>query len=240
MPRTTIPSSPSSAAPATPVRPGSRPTSTASAPRSRATRATLTPLPPGVTAARSKRSTSPGRSSSIVRVRSMVRLGPAMTTARDPSTRRPASDGAYDRAVSAAYRLNRLFHAGSGRCIDVAVDHGFFGEPRFLAGIEDMAGVIETLVGAAPDAIQLSVGQAPLLQAIPGREKPALVLRVDVANVYGEQPPRHAFSHTVDHAIGHAVRPNATCACANFFDLPGPDAPPPDVIANLTALRTAD
>ena len=66
--------------------------------------------------------------------------------------------------MSAAYRLNRLFHAGSGRCIDVAVDHGFFGEPRFLAGIEDMAGVIETLVAAAPDAIQLSVGQAPLLQ----------------------------------------------------------------------------
>ena len=38
---------------------------------------------------------------------------------------------------------------------------------------------------AAPDAIQLTVGQAPLLQALPGREKPALVLRTDVANVYG-------------------------------------------------------
>jgi len=37
-----------------------------------------------------------------------------------------------------AYRLHRLFHPRSGRCIDVAVDHGFFGEPRFLAGIEDM------------------------------------------------------------------------------------------------------
>ena len=50
--------------------------------------------------------------------------------------------------------------------------------------------MIETLVAAGPDAIQLSLGQAPLLQALPGREKPALVLRVDVANVYGEQPPR--------------------------------------------------
>jgi fructose-bisphosphate aldolase, class I len=162
-----------------------------------------------------------------------------MTTARDPSTRRPASDRAYDRAVSAAYRLNRLFHPGSGRCIDVAVDHGFFGEPRFLAGIEDMAGVIETLVAAAPDAIQLSVGQAPLLQAIPGREKPALVLRVDVANVYGAQPPSHAFSHVVDDAIGHAVRLDAACVCVNLFDIPGADALRRECIENITALRTA-
>ena len=44
--------------------------------------------------------------------------------------------------VSAAYRLNRLFHPVSGRCIDVAVDHGFFGEPRFLQGIEDMESTV--------------------------------------------------------------------------------------------------
>jgi class I fructose-bisphosphate aldolase len=162
-----------------------------------------------------------------------------MTTARDPSTRRPSNDRAYDRAVSAAYRLNRLFHAGSGRCIDVAVDHGLFGAPRFLAGIEDMAGVIVTLVSAAPDAIQLTVGQAPLLQEIPGREKPALVLRVDVANVYGEQPPSHAFSHVVDDAIGHAVRLDAACVCVNLFDIPGADALRQECIENITALRTA-
>src|SRR3954462_3676163 len=60
-----------------------------------------------------------------------------------------------------AYRLNRLFHPDSGRCIDVAVDHGFFGEVDLLAGIEDMAAAIETLVAAAPDAIQLPPGPAP-------------------------------------------------------------------------------
>ena len=146
---------------------------------------------------------------------------------------------AYDRRLSAAYRLNRLFHARSGHCIDVAVDHGFFGEPRFLDGIEDMARVIETLVAAGPDAIQLSLGQAPLLQALPGRDKPALVLRVDVANVYGEQPPRQAFSHVVDDAIGHAVRLDAACVCVNLFDIPGADALRRECIENITALRTA-
>jgi DhnA family fructose-bisphosphate aldolase class Ia len=141
--------------------------------------------------------------------------------------------------VSAAYRLNRLFHPRSGRCIDIAVDHGFFGEPRFLAGIEDMSKVVETLVAAAPDAIQLSLGQAPLLQRLPGRDKPALVLRVDVANVYGEQPPGAAFSHLVDDAIGHAVRLDAACVCVNLFDVPGADELRRECIENVTALRTA-
>jgi DhnA family fructose-bisphosphate aldolase class Ia len=141
--------------------------------------------------------------------------------------------------VSAAYRLNRLFHATSGRCIDVAVDHGFFGEPRFLAGIEDMGKAIDTLVEAGPDAIQLTVGQAPLLQERPGREKPALVLRVDVANVYGEHPPREPFSHVIDDAIGHAVRLDAACVCVNLFDIPGADALRRECIENITALRVA-
>jgi fructose-bisphosphate aldolase, class I len=153
--------------------------------------------------------------------------------------RRPSSSWERARPLSAAYRLNRLFHATSGRCIDVAVDHGFFGEPRFIAGIEDMAGVIETLVAAGPDAIQLSLGQAPLLQSLAGREKPALVLRVDVANVYGEQPPRAAFSHVIDDAIGHAVRLDAACVCVNLFDIPGADGLRRQCIENIGVLRSA-
>jgi DhnA family fructose-bisphosphate aldolase class Ia len=87
-------------------------------------------------------------------------------------------------------RLNRLF-AADGRCFDVAVDHGFFGEGSFLAGIEDMARTVATLVEAGPDAIQLSPGQASLLQSVPGPAKPALVLRTDVANLRrrSAQPP---------------------------------------------------
>ncbi|MCB1093544.1 MAG: aldolase, partial [Verrucomicrobiae bacterium] len=64
------------------------------------------------------------------------------------------------------YRLKRLFNAKSGRCFDVAVDHGFFNEPGFLKGIESMPKTIETLVAAGPDAIQLTVGQARHLQSL--------------------------------------------------------------------------
>jgi fructose-bisphosphate aldolase, class I len=141
--------------------------------------------------------------------------------------------------VSAEYRLNRLFHPRSKRCIDVAVDHGFFGEPRFLAGIEDMPAVVDTLVRAGPDAIQLTAAQAPLLQSRPGRDKPALVLRADVANVYGPEPPSAPFSLLVDDAIGQAVRLDAACVCVNIFDIPGMDDLRRQCLENVGVLRTA-
>jgi DhnA family fructose-bisphosphate aldolase class Ia len=141
--------------------------------------------------------------------------------------------------LSSAYRLNRLFDARSGRCIDVAIDHGLFGEPSFLTGIEEMAAVVETLVAAGPDAVQLTVGQAPLLQSRPGRDKPALVLRADVANVYGSEEPSEAFSVVVDDAVGHAVRLDAACLCVNLFDIPGMDALRRQCVENVARLRTA-
>jgi len=119
------------------------------------------------------------------------------------------------------YRLNRLFDPRSGRAFDVAVDHGFFGEPSFLTGIEDMRSVVTTLVDAAPDAIQLTLGQARLLQTIPGKQKPALVLRTDIANVYGNPLDSHIFSRHVPNAIEEAVRLDAVAVCANLMQIPG-------------------
>lgn len=77
-------------------------------------------------------------------------------------------------------RLNRLFNPRTGRCFDVALDHGFFNEGAFLPGIEDLPSAVSRLVEAGPDAIQLTIGQARHLQALPVRPKPALVLRTDV------------------------------------------------------------
>jgi fructose-bisphosphate aldolase, class I len=120
-------------------------------------------------------------------------------------------------------RLNRLF-AADGRCLDVAVDHGLFGEARFLAGIEDMPRTVAALVAAGPDAIQLAPGQAPLLQRVPGPAKPALVLRVDVANVYGPEvggPETDYFDDLLPGALGLALRLDAACVVVNLLMLPG-------------------
>jgi DhnA family fructose-bisphosphate aldolase class Ia len=119
------------------------------------------------------------------------------------------------------YRMRRLFHPESGRCLDIAIDHGFFGEAAFLAGIEDMPTAVATLAAAAPDAIQLTVGQARLLQRLGGRERPALVLRTDIANVYGAPLPDHMFDLTIPEPALAGVRLDAACIVVNLFDLPG-------------------
>jgi DhnA family fructose-bisphosphate aldolase class Ia len=135
-------------------------------------------------------------------------------------------------------RLNRLF-AADGRCFDVAVDHGFFGEASFLRGIEDMERAMATLVDAGPDAIQLSPGQAPLLQWIPGPGKPALVLRTDIANVYGPELPRTLWSELVEDAVGRAVRLDAACVVVNLFLVPDRAELLQACVRNVSALRAA-
>ena len=137
-------------------------------------------------------------------------------------------------------RLHRLF-AADGRCFDVAVDHGFFGEATFLAGIEDMAAAVATLVDAAPDAIQLSPGQAPLLQRIRGPRKPALVLRTDVANVYGREGVgrEYLFSEVVEGAVEQALRLDAACVVVNLLLLPGQPELHHACVRNVSALRAA-
>ena len=70
-------------------------------------------------------------------------------------------------------RLNRLFNEKSGKCFDVAIDHGFFCEYFFLSGIENINHSVKVLIDADPDAIQLTVGQARHLQSEAGKYKPA-------------------------------------------------------------------
>ncbi len=121
--------------------------------------------------------------------------------------------------MNAQSRLNRLL-AQDGRCFDVAIDHGFFNERSFLHSIEDMPRVIQTIVGAQPDAVQLSIGLAPLLQNVPGKAKPSLVLRTDVANVYGKALPRTLFSRSIENAVEQALQLDAACVVVNLLLLP--------------------
>jgi fructose-bisphosphate aldolase, class I len=135
------------------------------------------------------------------------------------------------------FRLNRLFNPVSKRCLDVAVDHGFFNELNFLTGIEDLAKAVDVLVEANPDAIQLTVGQAELLQRIPGKSKPALVLRTDVANVYGKELPRTLFSRMIEQPVEQAIRLDAVCVVVNLFRIPGQPEVSDQCIQNILRLK---
>ena len=134
------------------------------------------------------------------------------------------------------YRLNRLFNPASGKCFDVAIDHGLFGENAFLQGIESIEKAINIVVEANPDAVQLTVGQAHYLQSIQGKQKPALVLRTDTANVYGKKLFPKSFSLMIANAIEQAVRLDAACVCVNLFSIPGAPEVTEECIKNIIQL----
>lgn len=136
-----------------------------------------------------------------------------------------------------AYRLNRLFNPVSKKCFDVAIDHGFFNEYTFLQGIEGMRSAIDVVIKAAPDAIQLTSGQLHHLQRIPGKQKPSLVLRTDVANVYGKSIPSAAFSKMIDQPVLQAVRGDAVCLCINLFSIPGAPEVTGQCIDNILKIK---
>lgn len=117
-------------------------------------------------------------------------------------------------------RLNRLLT--HGRCLDIALDHGVCNEPSFLNGLEDMPGVMDKLLAAAPDAIQLNYGQADLLQDRPGRNKPALVMRLDMGNPYNATAHRvmWAVLQNEHDPVLPAVQRDAACVVVNLFMLP--------------------
>jgi class I fructose-bisphosphate aldolase len=122
--------------------------------------------------------------------------------------------------ISPKVRMNRLFR--NGGCLDVAVDHGVCNEPSFLSGLEDMPRVVDMLVGARPDAIQMTYGQADLLQSRPEQDKPALVLRLDMGNPYNATRHRVMWAELQNAAdpVLPAVQMDAACVVVNLFMLP--------------------
>lgn len=135
-------------------------------------------------------------------------------------------------------RMNRLF-GKSGHCFDVAIDHGMFNELGFLGGIEDMGTAIKIVADAAPDAIQLTPGTAPMLQAIAGRARPALVLRTDIANVYGNPLPEKLFSVVIEDAVDQAIMLDAACVVVNLLMLPDQPELHEACIVNINRLKRA-
>lgn len=133
-------------------------------------------------------------------------------------------------------RMNRLFGV-SGNCFDVAIDHGMFNEKTFLGGIEDMHRAIRIVADAKPDAIQLPPGTAPILQAIKGKDRPALVLRTDIANVYGTPLPRALFSEVVDRPVEQGIVLDAACVVVNLLQLPDQPEIYHACVRNVNALK---
>lgn len=141
--------------------------------------------------------------------------------------------------ISSKARMNRMFT--NGGCLDVAIDHGVCNEPSFLSGLEDMAGVVDTLIGAKPDAIQMAYGQADLLQSRPEKDKPALVMRIDMGNPYNDQRHREMWSmlQNAEEPIIGALEMDAACVVVNLFMLPDEPELFRQCVENISRVRAA-
>jgi fructose-bisphosphate aldolase, class I len=141
--------------------------------------------------------------------------------------------------LSTKARMNRMFT--NGGCLDVAVDHGVCNEPGFLKGLENMDSVIATLVDAKPDAIQMAYGQADLLQSRPEKDKPALVMRIDMGNPYNDTRHRVMWSELQNHdaPIIGALEMDAACVVVNLFMLPDEPDLFRQCVRNISRVRAA-
>lgn len=135
-------------------------------------------------------------------------------------------------------RLNRLFN--QGKCLDVAIDHGIANEPDFLIGLEDITRVMQNLIVARPDAIQVNYGQADLLQQHQG-DKPALVMRTDVGNAYNQARHREMWAvlHNPEEPILAALQMDAAAVVVNLYLIPDEPTIFRMCIENIGRLRHA-
>jgi len=141
--------------------------------------------------------------------------------------------------LSQKARMNRMFTHGG--CLDVALDHGVCNEPSFLKGLENMESVVTTLIDAKPDAIQMAYGQADLLQSRPEKDKPALVMRIDMGNPYNDQRHRVMWSELQNHdePIIGALEMDAACVVVNLFMLPDEPDLFHQCVKNISRVRAA-
>ncbi len=141
--------------------------------------------------------------------------------------------------LSPKARMNRMFT--NGRCLDVALDHGVCNEPGFLNGLEDMPAVVDALIHARPDAIQMAYGQSDLLQSRPEKDKPALVMRIDMGNPYNAQRHRVMWSllQNADEPIIGALEMDAACVVVNLFMLPDEPDLFRQCVENISRVRAA-
>lgn len=140
--------------------------------------------------------------------------------------------------VTNKVRMQRLFQ--HGKCLDVAIDHGIANEPDFLIGLENIEGVMDNLIAAQPDAIQVNYGQADLLQRVAG-SKPALVMRTDVGNAYNAARHREMWAvlHNPDEPILAALQMDAAAVVVNLYLIPDEPGIFRMCVENIGRLRQA-
>lgn len=139
-------------------------------------------------------------------------------------------------SISHKVRMQRIFQP-DGRCFQVAADHGLFNEYALLQGVEQLERVIDLAVAARADALLLSPGQARRLQERHLPQKPALILRADVTNLYDPRRPDYGYSELLDPHLEQALKLDAAGVVLNLLLAPDNPAVHHQSVRNIASLR---
>jgi DhnA family fructose-bisphosphate aldolase class Ia len=90
-------------------------------------------------------------------------------------------------------KLEEMFNSQSGKCINIALDLGVFGDRSFSKGIEDLAKALPEIIAGQPDAIQLNPGGLKIFNKLNLKSDVAIALRLDVTNVYEARAIDHPW-----------------------------------------------
>ena len=103
------------------------------------------------------------------------------------------------------YRLNRLFHATSGRCFDVAVDHGFSASPRCSPASRTWRRRSTRSSTPRPTRSSSPSARPTCCSAARAATSPRSSCAPTSPNVYAPRAARRAlFSQLIDDPVGQA------------------------------------
>ena len=116
-------------------------------------------------------------------------------------------------------RLEGMFNSKSGKCINIALDLGVFGDRSFSKGIEDLSKALPEIVKGKPDAIQLNPGGLKIYNSLNLDSDIAIALRLDVTNVYEARDIEYPWDTANVATLRDAFAKNVNVVVLNLLNL---------------------
>ena len=126
-----------------------------------------------------------------------------------------------------------LLNKSDGKCVNIALDLGVFGDLSFSKGIEDLKKSLPKIISGSPDVIQLNVGGLKLLRTISNFEKVVVALRLDVTNVYEPRNVSLAWDVAGSDEFEDLLYPQVAAVVLNLLNVDGDSVLHQQCISNI-------
>ena len=115
-------------------------------------------------------------------------------------------------------KRSKMFNSNSGKCINIALDLGIFGDRSFAKGIENLSTALPEILKGKPDVIQLNPGGLKIFNKLKNKPQISVALRLDVTNVYEPREIEHAWDTANIATLDLASDPKVACVVLNLLN----------------------